>query len=53
MAQESFDFCMGHRFGKVIPLKNIVATTLQEIHLGRRFHAFGDHRKAEGDGPWK
>lgn len=26
MAQERFDFCVGHWFGKVIPLKNIAAT---------------------------
>jgi hypothetical protein len=25
----------------------LAATALQEIHLGRRFHAFGDHRQAE------
>ena len=47
MAQENFDFCIGHRFGKEIPLKNIAATALQEIHLKRRFHAFGDHRQAQ------
>src|SRR3546814_5570749 len=28
LAQERFDFCIGHRFGKVIPLKNIAATAL-------------------------
>ena len=47
LAQERFDFCVGHRFGKVIPLKNIAATAPQEIHLRRSFHAFGDHRQAE------
>jgi len=47
MTQERFDFCKGHRFGKIIPLKNIAVTALQEIHLRLGLHAFGDHRQAQ------